>query len=170
YANIYAATPLGQYTFNPPAVPPPVPPPPNYQLNHPDVPGGTNTATDGYNVMLQPLDQQGSIPPPIAANMPLTSPSKPPATPPDATSFIGLTSPLATDYFYVIGNVGPGATAEIGTPAPGTNMNADAPPTAPGTGTPPVSTVNGTPGTYANELLLDGTTTPPTFSAAPPSI
>ena len=97
-----------------------IPPPPGY-TNHPDIPGGTMTATDGYNVMLQPLDQQGTIPPPIAAGMPLTSPSN--------ANLTGITSPLATDYFYVIGNMGPGATNEIGTPAPGTPLNADPPPT-----------------------------------------
>ena len=112
YGNIYAATPLSQYTFNPPAA--------GVSTTYPNhgIAGATppGTTTDGYNVMLQPLDQQGAIPPPIAASSPQTSASNPALT--------GVTTPLATDYFYVFGNLGPGASPtapspnELGSPAP----------------------------------------------------
>ena len=121
YSNLYAATPLNQYSFSPPAGTPPTgaaTPVSNQPLNPPagNPPG---TTTDGYNVMLQPLDSAGSIPPAVPAYYPITSASN--------SSLSGVTYPFPTNYFYVIGNASPGATMESGSPAPGTLIPATSP-------------------------------------------
>jgi large repetitive protein len=112
FANLYAATPLSQYTFNAPT--PPATPLVGAATPVSNNPVPAGTATDGFDVLLQPLDAAGSIPPPILANYPLTSLSN--------TNLNGVSYPLATNYFYVFGNVAP-AGMEIGSPAPGTNVN-----------------------------------------------
>jgi hypothetical protein len=115
YANLYAATPLSQYSFKPPLAP--------STFNNP---APTGTLTDGFDVMLQPMGQGTSVTVPI----PFPAPFPPPA--PIGTILPGgAASPLPIDYFYVFGNspptgvpggaaAGAAATYEIGSPGPTT--------------------------------------------------
>jgi hypothetical protein len=115
YGNIYAATPLNQYSFSPQTTTAPTGAPtpvPNQPVNPTTPPAGT--PTDGYNVMLQPLDSAGGIPAATPAYYPITSASN--------TSLSGVTYPFPTNYFYVIGNTPPGTTMETGSPTPGASI------------------------------------------------
>src|SRR5262249_41168755 len=63
-ANLYAATPLNQYSFKPAGGAPTFPPSNN--------PPGTGTVGDGFNVMLQPLTTNGIPMPPTTPTFPPT--------------------------------------------------------------------------------------------------
>ncbi len=120
YANLYAATPLSQYSFTPPGPPPGTitlptgfPTPVTNQPVNPTPPATAGTPTDGFNVILQPLDAPGSIPAPVPPLYPQSSVSNP------AEASSGISYPIATNYFYVIGNSTPRPPAvEVGSPTP----------------------------------------------------
>ncbi len=107
YANLYAATPLSQASFGPP---PALATGVTAVLNNPVVAaGGTGggTATDGFDVMLQPLTWNANT---GVANRPdIQAPIGP-----GATMASGGTSPIPVNYFYVIGNAPPTGSSTTG--------------------------------------------------------
>ncbi len=108
YANLYAATPLSQASFTPPpALTGGVTP----VLNNPVVAAGATgggTATDGFDVMLQPLGWNANTG--IAGSTSIQAPIGP-----GAPMASGGTSPLPVNYFYVIGNAPPSTSSSTTT-------------------------------------------------------
>ena len=114
YANLYAVTPLAQSTFSPPTG--------GIPATNPNNPTTAPTATDGYDVVLQPLGYNAST-----GTVAVAGTGIQPPLPVGTALATGGTAPVAIDYFYVIGNTGPSTTGsggtttsyETGSPGPG---------------------------------------------------